>query len=165
MTDSVLRWMGWHWGRKACGYMKSNRACGLQNGAGQETDMRTGASKNPQQALTREPPSMSSTKIPLEQQNNLRELLCGCVWTPKRQFDDTEHAHRCASFCGEEPEDEHHMLWRCLQWETLRREGQAPSRNDRLLLPPCTSRCGIVLEDPEAVAWADAGLSVAIPCQ
>ena len=58
-------------------------------------------------------------------------------------------------FCGEEPEDEEHILWRCPRWETLRREKQAPSNRDRLTWPPRTSRCGIILEDPESVAWAD----------
>ena len=51
------------------------------------------------------------------------------------------------------------MFWRCPQWELLRRERQVPSRHDRLLWPSCTSRCGIFFEDPEAVAWADAGVS------
>ena len=38
-------------------------------------------------------------------------------------------------------------------------------------VPPCTSKCGIFLEDPESVAWADRGRvhvhnrSVATPCQ
>ena len=30
--------------------------------------------------------AMNSTKIHPEQRNDLRELLCGCVWTQKRQF-------------------------------------------------------------------------------
>ena len=60
-------------------------------------------------------------------------------------------------FCGEEAEDEEHMLWRCPRWETLRLEKQAPSNRDRLTWPPCTSTCGIFLEDPESVAWADKG--------
>ena len=30
---------------------------------------------------------------------------------------------------------------------------------DRWAWPPCTSRCGIFLEDPESVAWADMGPS------
>ena len=63
-------------------------------------------------------------------------------------------------FCGEESEDEVHMLWRCPQWETLHREKQAPSSQDRSAWPQCTSRCGIFLEDPEAFAWADAGKGV-----
>ena len=29
------------------------------------------------------------------------------------------------------------------------------SNRDRLTWPPCTSKCGIFLEDPEIVAWAD----------
>ena len=29
--------------------------------------------------------AMNSTKIPPEQRNDLRELLCGCVWTQKRE--------------------------------------------------------------------------------
>ena len=51
------------------------------------------------------------------------------------------------------------MIWRSPQWETLRREDQAPSSQDRLAWPPCTSRCGTFLEGFEAVAWADAGVS------
>ena len=43
----------------------------------------------------------------------------------KRQFDcHKAHSLKCL-FCGEEHEDEDHMLWRCPQWETLRREKQA----------------------------------------
>ena len=56
-------------------------------------------------------------------------------------------------------EDEEHMLWRCPRWETLRLEKQPPSNRDRLTWPPCTSKCGIFLEDPESVAWADGGPS------
>ena len=41
----------------------------------------------------------------------------------------------------------------------LRREKQAPNDLDRSTWPPCTSRCGIFLEDPESVAWADMGPS------
>ena len=37
----------------------------------------------------------------------------------------------------------------------LRREKQAPNDLDRSRWPPCTSRCGIFLEDLESVAWAD----------
>ena len=62
-------------------------------------------------------------------------------------------------FCGEEREDEDYMLWQCPQWETLRREKQAPSSEDPLPWLPCTSRCGIFAEDPEAVA-SDAGTSM-----
>ena len=51
------------------------------------------------------------------------------------------------------------MFWRCLRWETLRLEDQAPSNRDRFSLPTCTSRCGIFLEDLESVAWADVELS------
>ena len=73
----------------------------------------------------------------------------------KRQF----HCRRAESplclFCCEEPEDEEHILWRCPRWETLCLEKQGPRNRDRLTWPPCTSRCGIFLEDPESVAWAD----------
>ena len=61
--------------------------------------------------------------------------------------------------CGEEPEDEELMLWRCPRWETLRLEKQAPSNRGRLTWPPCTSKCGTFLEDPESVAWAHRGPS------
>ena len=57
------------------------------------------------------------------------------------------------------PEDEEHILWRCPRWEALRREKQAPNDWDRSAWPPCTSRCGFSLEDPESVAWADMGPS------
>ena len=50
------------------------------------------------------------------------------------------------------------MLWRCPRWERLRLEKQAPNDRDRSTWPPCTSRCGIFLEDPEAAAWADESL-------
>ena len=51
------------------------------------------------------------------------------------------------------------MLWRCPRWERLCLEKQAPDNCDRSAWPPCTSRCGIFLEDPEAAAWADKGPS------
>ena len=54
-----------------------------------------------------------STKNPPDQRNALRELLCGCVWTQKRQFDCQRAESPLCLFCGEEPEDEEHMLWRC----------------------------------------------------
>ena len=67
---------------------------------------------------------MNSTKIPPEQRNGLRELLGGCVWTHKKQFD------------------------------SQRAELIPSSDRDRLTWPLCTSRYGIFLEDPESVAWA-----------
>ena len=41
---------------------------------------------------------MNSTKIPPEQRNDLRELLCGCVWTHKRQFDCQRAESLCVCF-------------------------------------------------------------------
>ena len=38
-------------------------------------------------------------------------------------------------------------------------EKRFPSNRDRLTWPPCSSRCGIFLEDLESVAWADMGPS------
>ena len=37
-----------------------------------------------------------------EQRNDLRELLCGCVWTQKRQFDCQTAEPPLVPFCGEE---------------------------------------------------------------
>ena len=103
--------------------------------------------------------AMNSAMIPPEQRNDLRELLCGCIWTQKRQFDcQSAESPMCLS-CGEEPEDEEHMLWRCPRWETLRLEKQALSIRDRLTWPPCTSKCGIFLEDFGSVVWTDRGPS------
>ena len=96
--------------------------------------------------------ALSGTDIPPEQKNDLRERLCGCVWTQKKQFDCQEVDTRSCPFCGEEPEDEDSMLWR-----TLRREKQAPTNSDRLDWPPYTSRCGICLVHPKAVNSADGG--------
>ena len=104
----------------------------------------------------------NSTKIPPEQRNDLRELLCGCVWTQKRQFDCQRAESPLCLFCGEEPEDEEHMLWRCPRWETLRLEKQAPSNRDRLTWPSCTSKCGICREETESHVH---NRSVATPCQ
>ena len=103
--------------------------------------------------------AMNSAIIPPEQRNDLRELLCGCIWTQKRQFDCQSAESPMCLFCGEEPEDEEHMLWRCPRWERLRLEKQAPIDRDRSTWPPCTSRCGVFLEDSEAAAWADEGPS------
>ena len=66
--------------------------------------------------------AMNSTKIAPEQRNELRELLCGCVWTQKRQFDCQRAETLLCPCCVEEPEDEEHILWRCPRWEMLRRE-------------------------------------------
>ena len=100
--------------------------------------------------------AMNSTKILTEQRYDLRELHCGCV----PFFVMTNLTMKST------------ILWRCPRWETLRFERQAPSNRDRLTWPPRTSRCGIFLEDPESVAWADMGpkcnvdnRSVATPCQ
>ena len=104
--------------------------------------------------------AVNSTKIPPEQRNDLRELHGGCVSTQKRQFDCQRAESLLCLFCGEEPDDEEHILWRCPRWETLRREKQGPSNGDHLTWPPCTSRCGIFLEDLESVAGADMGPSL-----
>ena len=77
--------------------------------------------------------ALSSTKIPPEQKNKLRELLCGCVGPQKRQSDCQRAVSPMCLFCVGETEDEDHMLWRCPQWEALRCERQAPSRHGRLL--------------------------------
>ena len=66
--------------------------------------------------------AMSSTKLPPEQRAD---------------------SPMCLS-CGEQPEDENHML-------DARRERQIPNMDDRLLWPLCAWRCGIFLEDSEAV--------------
>ena len=43
----------------------------------------------------------------------------------KRQF-ECQRAGSLCLFCGEElEEEEEHMLWRCLRWETLRLEKQS----------------------------------------
>ena len=103
--------------------------------------------------------AMNSTKIPPEQRNDLRELLCGCVWTQKRQFDCQTAESPLCLFCGGEHEDEKRILWRCPRWETLRLENQAPSNRDRVTWPPRTSRCVSFWRTPESAAWADMGPS------
>ena len=117
---------------KAGGSMRSGEDCVLPNGQGRQQTPRHERHRihgSDKLATTK---AMNGTKIPPEQRNDPRELLCGCVWTQKRQFD----CHRADSllclFCGQEPEDEEHILWRCPRWETLRRERQAPSNRDRL---------------------------------
>ena len=71
----------------------------------------------------------------------------------------TDQTRRCASSVEKNLKMRTTCFGDAPQWEALRRETQASSRHDRLLWPPCTSGCGFFLEDPEAVAWADAGVS------
>ena len=66
---------------------------------------------------------VNGTKIPPKQRNDLRELLCGCVWTQKRQFDRHRAESPLCLFCTEEPEDEERILWGCPRWgETLSKQ-------------------------------------------
>ena len=104
--------------------------------------------------------AMNSAMIPPEQRNDLRELLCGCIWTQKRQFD-------CQS--AESPMES--LLWRGTRGRgthalEMPAVGEASPGENR---PQTTvtarhgrrapSRCGIFLEDSEAAAWADEGPS------
>ena len=45
---------------------------------------------------------LNSTKMPSEQKNNLRERVCVCVWTQKRQFDCHLADTPMCLFCVEE---------------------------------------------------------------
>ena len=150
VTRSILRW--WlHEIRQGMRLAEWSRA-GNRRGDMSGIESTAGIDKATIKAL--------STKIPPEQKHNLRELLCGCVWTQKRQFD----CHRAESpMCL-------FLLGRNLKTKTacsgdarsgrLLREGQVPSRHERLLWP-WTSRCGIFV-DREAEAWADAAELLAV---
>ena len=180
VTHNILRWMGWHWQAPGLFAREGQPHLGLLDGpeswwlheirqglrlaerkkAGtRRRDMRGIESTAGVDKLATIK-ALNSTKLPPDRKKTTSVSFSAVAsGHKKRQFD----CHRADSpmclFCGEEPEDEDHMLWRCSQWETLRREKQAPSSQDRLAWPPCTSRCGIFFEDPEAVAWADAGIS------
>ena len=159
---SILQGMGWHWhtptlfmreGRSHLGLLEGPESWWLheiRQGLRLAEWRRAGNRRNDMRGIE----SMAGIdKIPPEQRNDLRELLCGCVWTQKRQFDCQRAETPLCPFCGEEPVDEEHILW----WEMLRREKKAPNDLDRSAWPPCTSRCGIFLEDPESAALADKG--------
>ena len=166
VTRSILRWVGWHcqapdlfaregrlplglldgpeswWPHEIRQAMRHAEWSRAHNTRGDMSGIESTAGLDKMATIR----ALNSTKIPPEQKNNVRELLGDRVWTADSP--DVEVA-----------EDEDRMLWRCPQWETLRREEQAASSQDRLAWSPCTTRCGILLEDPEAVAWADAGIS------
>ena len=104
---SILQGMGWHWQAPMLFMREGRPHLGLLNGpeswwlheirqglrraewrkaGNRRNDMRgiestAGIDKL---ATTK---AMNSTKIPTEQRNDFRELLCGCVWTQKGQFD------------------------------------------------------------------------------
>ena len=134
--------MGWHWQTPTL-FMREGRS-------------HSGLLERPESWWRRQ---AGTTKIPPEQRNDLRELLCGCVWTQKRQFDCRGAETSMCLFLWWEPEDEEHILWRCPRREMLRIVKQAPSDVDRTAWPPFTSRCGIILEDPESAAGAHVGPS------
>ena len=159
-AHNILQGMGWHWqaprlftrvGRPHLGLLdgpeswwlheirQGLRLAAWRKAGNRRHDMRgIESTAGIDKLATTE--TMNGTKIPPEQRNDLRELLCGCVWTQKRQFDCRRAESPLCLFCGEEPEDEEHILWRCPRWETLRCGKQAPSNRDRLTWPPCTSR-------------------------
>ena len=161
---SIVQGMGWHWQTsvlfmsdcwsflKAGGVTRSGKDCGLTNGEKRKQTQRH--ERHRIHGRHRQARHFQS-----EQRNDLCELLCGCVWTQKRQFDCQRAETPLCPFCGEEPEDEEHILWRCPRWVMLRREKQVPNDLERSAWPPCTSRCGSFLKDPESTAWADMGPS------
>ena len=95
----ILRWMGWHW------HLERHRSHSRrwQVGHQQSAEHHQGHHQN-------------------RKKTTLHELRCGCVWTQTRQFDGHRADSPMCPFCGEEPEDEDLMPWRCTQWETLRRK-------------------------------------------
>ena len=125
---SILRkgW-GWHWqtptlfvreGRSHLGWLEGPESWWLheiRQGLRLAESRRTGNRRNDMRVIESmagidklaTSKAMNSTKIPPEQRNDLRALLCGCVFAMERTLS-------CSLFCGEEPEDEEHILWRCL---------------------------------------------------
>jgi len=102
---------------------------------------------------------LKGSKVTAEEKNLLRELMCGCLWTQKRQ-----HDHGCAEsplcpFCGEEPEDEEHILWRCPRWDSIRLRMQVLMPSVRAQWPACTRICGLFVEDDIVMQWNDQGPS------
>ena len=97
--------------------------------------------------------AMNSTEIPPEQRNDLRELLCGCVWThkmhlktPLRLFFVVRKLRMNSIFSGG------------AQGGRMRRcDKQVSNDLGRSAWPPCTSRYGIFLEEHIR--------SAATPCQ
>ena len=64
--------------------------------------------------------ALNSTKVPPEQKNNLGELFVVASGHKKKQFDcHRAHSPKC---CLLVKNLKTHMLWRCQQWDTLRRE-------------------------------------------
>ena len=86
VTHNTLRWMGWHW--QAPGLFARAGRPHLRLLDGPESwwihetrqGLRLAESKKAGATIS----ALSSTKLPQEQRNDLRELLCCCVWTQKK---------------------------------------------------------------------------------
>ena len=124
---SILQGLGWHWKNKI---RQGLRLAEWRKAGNRRNDMRGIESMAGIDKLAASK-AMNSTNICSEQCNEFRELLCGLVWTQKRQFDCQRAETPVCPFCGEEPEDEEHILCVCPRWKMLRREKQAPNDLDR----------------------------------
>ena len=123
-VHSVLQAMGWHWQTPTLFAREGRHHLGMLDGpeswwlheirhglrlaewkkAGSRRNDMTGIESTAGIDKLATTKAMSSTVVPPEQRNDLRELLCGCIWTQKRQFDCQVADSPLCPFCGEEPE-------------------------------------------------------------
>ena len=82
--------------------------------------------------------ALKCSKIDVDEKNLLRELLCGCLWTQKRQHEHGAADSPLCRLCEQEAEDEGHILWRCPRWEPIRFQMQALVPSVRELWPLAT---------------------------
>ena len=102
---------------------------------------------------------LNGSKNDAGEKNLLRELLCGCLWTQKRQHDHGSADSSNCRFCDHDVEDEGHILWQCPRWEHIRLRMPVLMPSVRAEWPPCTRACGLFVEDEALMQWCDLGPS------
>ena len=109
VTHNILRWVGWHWqalGLFACeglGLPESWWLREVRQGL-RLAEWKKAGTRRRDMRDTESTKALNSSKVPPEQTNHLRELLCGCVWTQKKgSLIATRADSPVCLFCGEEP--------------------------------------------------------------
>ena len=82
----------------------------------------------------------------------LRGVISGSIRLQKRLHDAKLVASPVCPFCGLCDETLQHCFWDCTRWQCIRAQLELPNASTRALWPPCTSNCGIFIEDPQVIA-------------
>ena len=170
LPHNIVRWMGWHlegtwtiregkddhtgdcWmDQKAGGFLKSGKDCVLQNGEEAGTrrrDMRGIESTAGVVKLATTHRKATSVSFPVVASG--RKNISLTVTKP---------THRCATFVVKNGKTKTTCFGGARNGKLFFVKKKTPSSQYRPACPPCTSWCGVFLQDPEAVAWADAQTS------